>query len=76
MIEKVNKNLEKYLESSGKILDIGKKEIKVTLKSRKNIVVAFVLMVLAFAFAQVASYGTLRYAGASIYDFLEFGKFL
>lgn len=71
-----NNNLQNYLESSGKILNIGKNEIKATLKSRKNIVVAFGLMAFAFVFAQVASYGTLRYAGASIYDFLEFGKFL
>ena len=76
MIKKVNKNLENYLQSSGKILNISKNEIKATLKTRKNVVLTFILMVAAFAFAQIVSYGTLRYTGASIYEFTELGKFL
>jgi hypothetical protein len=75
-VKEMNKNLKNYLESSGQILDIGKNEIKAALQSRKHIVVAIVILALTSIFAQAASYGTLRYAGASIYDFLEFGKFL
>jgi len=72
-----NKNLESKLFKIGEMMDLGKDEIKFTLKSRKNVIVTALLV--AFAFVIVGSgwaYGVLRYGGSGIQDFIELGKFL
>ena len=71
-----NVNLENMLSEAGQMLNIGKEEVKNTLKSRKNIAIAFVLFVLGLFLVQGITYGTFRYAGASINDFIQMGKFL
>ena len=71
-----NVNLENMLSEAGQMLNIGKEEVKNTLKSRKNIAIAFVLFALGLFLVQGLTYGTLRYAGASINDFIQMGKFL
>jgi len=74
----MNKNvkLEAMLSETGKMLNIGKDEIKYVLKGRKNVVAAVVIFAFAFFLIDGLTYGTLRYAGASINDFIQMGKFL
>jgi len=72
-----NKNFESQLLKIGEMMELGKDEIKHTLKSRKNFIITALLV--AFAFIVVGSgwaYGVLRYGGSSIHDFIELGRFL
>ena len=73
---KTNTKLENMLFEAGQMLDIGKNEIKHAVMSRKNIVVVGLMAFFAFVFIHDFTYGTLRYAGVSIHDFVHLGKFL
>jgi len=73
---KTNTRLENMLCEAGQMLDIGKDEIKHAVLSRKNIVVIGLMAFFAFVFVHNITYGTLRYAAASIHDFIQLGKFL
>ena len=73
---KTNTKLENMLCEAGQMLDIGKNEIKHAVMSRKNIVVVGLMAFFAFVFIHNFTYGTLRYGGASIHDFIHLGKFL
>ncbi|KYK22228.1 hypothetical protein AYK24_02440 [Thermoplasmatales archaeon SG8-52-4] len=71
-----NAKLETKIYEMGRLIDLGKDEVKYALKSRKNIVLAGILAFFAFILVQNIAYGTLRYMGASINDFIQFSKFL
>jgi len=73
---KTNIKLESMLCEAGQILDIGKNEIKNAVMSRKNIIVVGLMAFFAFVLVHNVTYGTLRYTGASIHDFIQLGKFL
>ena len=76
--EKMKKNpkLENMICEAGQLLGIEKTEVKHALMSRKNIIIAGAITVFAFIVVQSITYGTLRYTGASINDFIQLGKFL
>ena len=71
-----NAKLETKVYEMGQLINLGKDEVKYALKSRKNIVVAGALAFFAFVFVQNIAYGTLRYTGACINDFIQMSKFL
>ena len=73
---KKSAKLEAKMYEMGQLINLGKDEVKYALKSRKNIVVAGVLAFFAFIVVQNITYGTLRYTGACINDFIQFSKFL
>ena len=73
---KKNTKLENLLCETGQMLDLGKNEIKYAVLSRKNIFVVGLMAVFAFVLVHNVTYGTLRYTGASIHDFIQLGKFL
>ena len=73
---KANTKLDNMLCEAGQMLDIGKDEIKHAVMSRKNIVVVGLMAFFAFALVHNMTYGTLRYGGVSIHDFIQLGKFL
>jgi hypothetical protein len=71
-----NAKLETKIYEMGRLINLGKDEVKYALKSRKNIVLAGALAFFAFILVQNIAYGPLRYMGASINDFIQFSKFL
>ena len=73
---KTNTKLENMLFEAGQLLDIGKNDIKHAVMSRKNIIVVGLMAFFAFVLVHNMTYGTLRYGGVSIHDFIHLGKFL
>lgn len=71
-----NAKLETKIYEMGQLINLGKDEIKYTLKSRKNIVVVGILTFFAFILVQNVTMGPHRYIGASINDFIQLSKFL
>ena len=72
----MNAKLSSLLNETGEMLKLGKSEISMAVKSRKNIVIASLFAFFAIVILQnIASNGT-RYAGSSINDFIQMGRFL
>jgi hypothetical protein len=71
-----NPKLEKMVCEAGQLLGIGKTEVKHALMSRKNVIVAGVIAIFAIILVPSITYGTLRYIGVSINDFIQISKFL
>jgi len=71
-----NTKLESMITEAGNLIGLGEIEIKSALKAKKNIVFAGVLAMFALILIDnIASVGS-RYAGGSINDFIQLGKFL
>lgn len=71
-----NKEINKLLDETGELLHLGRSEIQSAISTRKNKMTVFVLAFLVFLiFDNVSSLGS-RYAGGSINDFIQLGRFL
>ncbi|MBU0497399.1 MAG: hypothetical protein KKC68_08405 [Candidatus Thermoplasmatota archaeon] len=73
----MNTKIETMLDEVGSILEIGKEEIKMTLKHKKGPIIAAIVILaatLAFTLWQIPIYGK-RYAAISPLDFAFFKNF-
>ncbi|UCD13401.1 MAG: hypothetical protein JSW60_07545 [Thermoplasmatales archaeon] len=71
----MNAKIENMLNEIGETLEIGKEEIKMTLKNKKGpIIVGFVILAAALALGYIPIYGK-RYAAISPLDFTSLKNF-
>lgn len=71
-----SEKLQTSIYEMGTLIHLGKDEVKSALNSRKNIVVASMLAILAFVVVENIVYGPLRYGASCVNDFVQIGKFL
>lgn len=71
----MNHEIENLLKEAGEKIDIGKDEIKYTLKHRKKAIIMSILFTIAFLTLSSIQYGPLRYCPSSIKDFFQIGGF-
>jgi hypothetical protein len=73
---KKSQTLQASIYEMGQLLNLQKDQVKSTLKSRKNIVIASILALIASLVVEHIIWGTLRYTGACINDIVQMGKYL